>query len=116
MKYSKFEQGDIFIAKNPFSNLQEEKVRPAIVVSPNYYNNLFDDIVILGITSKDKDEKFSIKITNSDLKEEKLRVDSNIRVDKPLSISKDILEHKITSLKPETLRKLKEKIKEFYQL
>lgn len=108
--------GDIFIAKNPYSNLDSGKIRPVLIISPDYYNNLFEDVIIVSITSKEKDPNFSVEVTNKDLIEEKLKANSFVRVDKPISISKEILEYKVTSLKSETLDKVKNKIKDFYQL
>ncbi len=108
--------GDIFVAKNPYSDLVSSKTRPVIIISPNKYNNLYQDVVVLSITTQDKDLNISQLISNNDLVDKKLKQISFIRVDKPNSISKQILEYKITSLKPEILIKLKQKIKEFYNL
>lgn len=116
MQSSNFNIGAIFVAKNPYSDLDSGKTRPVVIISPNDYNNSFEDVVVLSITTQEKDQRFSQNISNRDLIDEKLRQDSYIRIDKPISISKRILEYKITSLKPETILKIKAKIKDFYVL
>jgi len=116
MQSSKYNQGDIFVAKSPFSDFEGNKTRPVLIISPSDYNNSFEDVVILSITTQYKDSKSSVLINNTNLIEEKLRLDSTIRIDKPYSILKNLLEHKITSLNNNTLIKVKEKIKKFYEL
>ncbi len=116
MQSLNYDVGGIFVAKNPCSDLSALKTRPVVIISPNNYNNLFEDVVLLGITTKEKDSNISLKITNSELLDASLKQNSYIRVDKPLQLSKEMLQYKITSLTPEALINLKQKIKEFYEL
>ena len=116
MKSLKYSAGDIFIAKSPYSDFGTLKTRPIVVLSPNKYNSLFEDVVILSITTKEKSIDLVFEINNDDLLENKLKNISYIRLDKPASIDKKHLEHKITSLTNSAFANLKSKIKEFYEL
>lgn len=44
------QQKDIVWVSVPYSNLEEEKIRPALVVSNNAYNEKNPDVVICSIT------------------------------------------------------------------
>ena len=68
----KFEQGEIILISYPFSNLENKKIRPAIVVSNNYLNQNSYDCILIPVTSVIKDESYSILIEQKDLFSKKL--------------------------------------------
>jgi mRNA-degrading endonuclease toxin of MazEF toxin-antitoxin module len=103
MNYSKYNCGDIVVVQNPYSDLIGSKTRPVIVISPNWYNDKFNDVIVLKITSKENNLLISYKITNKEIIESKLQKDSYIRIDKPTSIDKTLINYKITELKKDTI-------------
>lgn len=47
-----YEAGDIVLVRYPFSDLSTTKRRPAIILSPRAYSELFDDLVLMPLTSR----------------------------------------------------------------
>jgi len=55
-----FEQVDIAIAPVPFSNLVQAKVRPVLVISGKIFNPYSEDLIVLKITSAEKNYPFDV--------------------------------------------------------
>jgi mRNA interferase MazF len=106
-------QKEIVLIPYPFSNLEEKKVRPAIVISNNAFNKKSDDCLLAPLTSIIKDEPYSILIDQKDLYSGKLIRISRIRLDKLFVIEKDKVVFKIGILSEQTFNKVK---KEFYTI
>ncbi len=84
-------QQDLIWVKLPFSDLRQSKVRPALVVSNNGYNEANPDIVVCAVTSKLTESKYSILIDNKDLSSGNLPIKSRVRADKILQIEKNLV-------------------------
>ena len=82
----KVKQQDIVLIKFPFSDLSGAKVRPALVVSNNQYNQEKLDCVVLAMTSNLSKSEYKVIIESKDLDSGSLPVKSAVRVDKPFSI------------------------------
>lgn len=82
----KVKQREIVLINFPFSDLMGTKVRPALVISNNKYNQNNLDAMVLAITSNLSSHPYKIIIENQDLENGNLPVKSAIRVDKPFSI------------------------------
>ena len=106
-------QKEIVLIPYPFSNLEEKKVRPALVISNNFLNNKSKDCLLAPLTSVIKDEPFSILIEQKDLSSGKLIRSSRIKLDKLFVIEKNKIVFKIGILNEQTFDKVKE---EFYKL
>jgi mRNA interferase MazF len=109
----KISQRDIVLIPYPFSNLENKRVRPALVVSNNFFNKKSEDCLLVPLTSVIKNEPHSIIIEQSDLSSGKLIRTSRIRVDKIFSVEKDKIIFRIGVLSDQTFNKVK---KEFYNL
>ena len=48
----RFKQRDIVLISFPFTDLSSSKQRPALVISSDKYNNSYDDLIIVAITSQ----------------------------------------------------------------
>ena len=84
-----YSQGDIVIVPLPFTDLTGRKKRPVIVLSNHKYNEISDDMLVAAVTSNLQKKSYTVKITNDDLQEGTLAVDSCIRADKIYTISQD---------------------------
>ena len=84
-------QQDLIWIKLPFSNLEESKVRPAVVVSNNNYNKMSKDVVVCAVTSNLEEKKYSIIIDNKNLSSGKIPLKSKIRADKIMQIEKALV-------------------------
>jgi mRNA interferase MazF len=47
-----YRRGDIVLVSFPFTDLSSSKRRPALVISPNAFNDQAQDVVLVAITSQ----------------------------------------------------------------
>lgn len=107
-------QKEIVLLPYPFTNLEGTKVRPALAVSNNNFNNKSDDCVMVPLTSVLKDEPYSIIITQEDLVSGKLLKPSRIRADKIFTVQKNLIIMKIGKLNEKTFEKIKLEINNIF--
>ena len=94
-------QKDLLLVPFPFSDLSGRKVRPVIVISNDDFNNISEDILVVGVTSNFFDDKYTISLTNNDLEEGKLSTKCFVKVDNILKINKGLIIKKIGKIKKE---------------
>ncbi|WP_271629291.1 type II toxin-antitoxin system PemK/MazF family toxin [Caldicellulosiruptor sp. DIB 104C] len=107
-----YRQGDILLIPIPFSDLTSNKKRPVLVLSNDDYNNRTEDILVAAITSNLTAKDYIVMLTNHDLAEGTLKVDSCIRVDKIYTLSQSIVINKFGSVKKHIIERVKEKLYE----
>ena len=100
-------QGDIVLLEYPSSNLEEKKLRPALIISNNSFNKNSSDCIMVPLTSVIKDEPYSIIVDSKDLSEGKLLKISRIKADKIFSIEKNLIKIKIGKVNQNTFEKVK---------
>src|SRR3989344_3402235 len=83
-------QGELLWIRFPYSNLAESKIRPAVTVSNDSYNQQNQDIVVCAITSNLKETPYSLPLDNHHLTQGQLAIKSRIRADKILQINKQL--------------------------
>lgn len=111
MRYgTMYKQGDILLIPIPFSDLTSSKKRPVLVLSNDDYNKKTDDVIVAAITSNITRKDYTVLISNKDMQEGNLDVDSCVRVDKIYTLSQNIVINKFGTVKPEVLNKIKEKL------
>ena len=91
-------QGEIVLLPFPFSDLEESKIRPALIVSSNSVNSKSDDLLMVPLTNIIKKESHSILINQNDLYSGKLIKPSRIRADKIFCVTKELIVMKIGKL------------------
>jgi len=111
-----YEQGDIVVADLLYAEQIGVKRRLAIVISNSEYNKESEDLILLKITSKDKGTSFDIELTNKDLEEGELFMDSYIMVDNPMTTYVKNISQKAGKISLSKLKEVKQKIKELYKL
>ena len=82
------QQKDLVWIKLPFSNLEEEKIRPALIVSNDAYNSSNMDIVVCAVTSNMDERPYSVFLEQKNLNEGKLPIPSKIKADKIMQVEK----------------------------
>lgn len=108
------EQREIVLIKFPFSDLSSNKVRPALIVSNNEFNNIGEDLLLIPITSVLKEVKYSIFVSNNNLDSGNLIVDSRLRIDKLTSLDKNMIVKKIGKVSFEFFEEVKEMLFECF--
>jgi len=91
-------QQEIVLLSYPFTNLEQTKVRPALVISNNRYNKKSSDCIMIPLTSVIKKDQFSVLIHQQDLVAGKLIKPSRIKADKIFTGSKNLIRMKIGKL------------------
>ncbi len=102
-------QQDIVWVKFPYSDMEETKFRPALVVSNDNYNSKRLDVIVCAITSK-PDNNFGVAIGNSSLITGKMPLKSNARADKIMLIEKTLVVKSFARLNNRTFDSLIEEI------
>ncbi len=92
---AKFVKGDIVIIPFPFSDLTQNKRRPALIIS--VLNG--DDIILCQITSQNVKDNYAIQIDDKDFKTGELKRVSNIRPNRIFTADRHIVLYKAASLK-----------------
>jgi len=103
-----FAKGDIVIIPVPFTDNKGYKLRPAVVIS-NEQVHQTGDIMIVQITSKLKQDKLGISISNDDVTES-LPAKSYIRVHKIFVLEIRLIKGIVSRLKPSKYMELIKKI------
>ncbi|MBA7524994.1 hypothetical protein ES705_17139 [subsurface metagenome] len=112
---SEMEQGDIVLIDFSYSDLKRFKFRPALVISNSRYNSTSFDVVVLRITSKPK-RVWAIKITNKDVENGFLEVESYVKVDSIFTIEKRMIAKVVARLKEEKIEEVKMKLAELFEV
>ena len=95
-------QQDIVWVKVPFSNLEEEKIRPALIVSNTEYNAKNLDVIICAITSNLEQRLYSVFLSQKNLSDGKLSINSKIKADKIMQVEKSRIIGQFAILNDET--------------
>jgi mRNA interferase MazF len=99
-------QRDIVLLSFPFSDLKTQKVRPAIIISNDDYNQRFEDVIAIPMTSNLDVRNYVILIFNKDLEYGNLIKDSKAKVDRIFSVSKNLIKLKIGRIKVEVHKRI----------
>lgn len=107
-------QKEIVLLSYPFTNLEGTKVRPAIVISSDFFNKKSDDCIMVPLTTVIKEEPYSIFITQANLSSGKLLRPSRIRVDKIFTVEKKLAIMKIGTINNKTFEEIKSEIMKIF--
>jgi mRNA interferase MazF len=107
-------QKELVLLPFPFSNMEGTKVRPALIVSNDYFNKKGDDCLMVPLTTVIKDEPFSILLQQENLSSGKLLKPSRIRLDKIFSVEKNLISMKIGIVNDKIFQKIRQEITEMF--
>ena len=103
-------QGELVLISYPFSDFELSKVRPAIVISNNNFNEISSDCLLVPLTTNLKDEAFTMLINQQDLNNGKLIRSSKIKVGKIFAMNQESILLKLGKVKTDFFNKLKTEI------
>ncbi len=108
-----YQKGDIVVIRFPFTDLTQTKKRPALIIS-NETINQTGDYLLVQITSKVKNDHFTLPIVTSDFSNNKpLPLPSYIRLHKIFLLNESLIISKVASVKPSFLKQVTNKILDF---
>lgn len=102
----KLVKGDVVVLPFPFSDLSSSKKRPALIVA----NLEGEDIILCQITSKMREDNYSIPLAETDFKHGGLKLDSLIKPQRIFTAAKSIILYKIGSLKESKIKRVEEEL------
>jgi len=103
-------QKDLILLPYPFSDQKGSKVRPAIVVSNNVFNEDCQDCILVPLTTVIKEVPYSLLVRQSDLSSGKLLKESKVRVDKIFALNKRLVIMKVGRIGDECFGKIRREI------
>ena len=111
---TRYKRGDIVLVPFPFTDLRSSKKRPALVVSPDWFNSSNQDLVLVGITSQIGDDPRSVLLDDADFVGGKLPKRSMVKLAKVFTIHSALIGKRICSITESKLEKILKTIREFY--
>lgn len=117
----KVQRGDIVIVDYPYSDRTGSKVRPALVVQSDAYNQKLDDTIIALITRSQQrfvgaPTQFVIDITTSDGLQSGLRQTSVIQCENLVTLDQGLILRVIGSLPDSVMRQVSTCLKAVFDL
>jgi mRNA interferase MazF len=102
-------QGSLVLVDFSYSDLNETKFRPALVISNHEYNENSMDVVVLRVTSRYREGSWEVKILRKDLAEGTLDIEpSYVKVDSIFTVEKRIIRKVVARLKDEKIEEIME--------
>lgn len=84
-------QGDIVIVPSPFNDRSGKKRRPVIVLSNEKYNKILQDFVCIPLSTELRNYDHVFRLYLDDIESGVIHEQSDIRVDKIISIDQRLL-------------------------
>ena len=95
---TRYRRGDIVLVAFPFTDLSSTKRRPALVISPDSFNDHLQDVVLAAITSQVTPAD-TLVIEPADCVDGILPKQSAVRAGKSFTISSSLVAKKLCSLR-----------------
>lgn len=101
-----YERGDVVLVAFPFTDLTTTKKRPAVVISPDSFNSLNQDLILAAITAQPGSARFSLRINSKDFANGGLPKPSRVRLVKVFTIHSALIVKRIGTLNSEKIREI----------
>ena len=111
---TRYKRGDIVLVPFAFPDLSSSKRRPALVVSPDWFNSSNQDLVLVAITSQIGDDPRSVLLDEADFVRGKLPKRSMVKLAKVFTIHSALIGKRICAITESKLERILKTIREFY--
>jgi mRNA interferase MazF len=113
---NKYQFGDVVVVKFPFSDLQRSKQRPALVLACVSFSVSLDLLVVAMITSKIEGPRIAGDCMLADWHASGLLHPSIVRLCKLSTLEHDLIVGSLGTLSAKTLKGVKLRLKDLFQL
>jgi mRNA interferase MazF len=110
---TRYRRGDIVLVPFPFTDLSSSKRRPALVVSPDAFNDQMQDVVLVAITSQVTDGS-ALTIEARDCVDGSLPKTSLVKPAKLFTIHSALILKRLCALRAEKLDAVLDEIRHFF--
>lgn len=112
-----YNRGDVVIVPFPFVTERgaRQKARPALVISDHSIKRRYNDLILVGITSRVETlhpTEFLIGRDSKDFKQSGLAKSSMVRCEYIMTLPPEIISRKLGALSKETMTKIDRKLKQ----
>lgn len=104
--------GQVVLARFPFSDLSNQKLRPCLVIGLAEFN----DILLCQITSKRYGSKRAVTLATKDFSKGSIVVDSFIRPDKIATLDRSMIVQKLGTLNAAKLSEVKKALQKVLKI
>jgi mRNA interferase MazF len=111
---TRYKRGDIVLVPFPFTDLSSSKRRPALVISPDAFNEQMQDVVVAAITSQLSDKQHAVMIEQRDCVDGTLPKTSLVKLTKVFTIHSALILKKLCALRGETLALVLGELRRFF--
>lgn len=101
-----YKQREIVLISFPFSNYEQFKKRPVLIISNDNFNSNQKDVLVCAITSQNFKNDYSVNIQNSDLEYGILPEPSVIQSHKIHILDKSLILKKFSVINQDVLEKV----------
>jgi mRNA interferase MazF len=110
-----YRQGDIVLVAFPFTDLSSSKRRPALVVSPNQFNELAEDLVLVAITAQIRGGPNTLPLNPGDFVHGALPRQSEVKVTKLFTIHSALVLKRLCRLRERQLAAVLPLLRNFFR-
>jgi mRNA interferase MazF len=110
---TRYRRGDIVLVPFPFTDLSSSKRRPALVISPDAFNDQMADLVVAAITSQLTNEH-AVTIEQTDCVDGMLPKVSVVKLAKVFTIHSTLVIKKLCALREEKLAGILGEVRQFF--
>lgn len=107
-----FRRGEVVVVPFPFSDLSDQKRRPALVL----IDLAGSDVVLCQITSQDARDDHALVLTRQDFAEGSIHLDGHVRPNKLFTFERRLIRYRCGRLKPEKTREIVARIVQLLQV
>ncbi len=110
-----YKQREIVLVPFPYSDLTSTKKRPVLIVSNDDYNHNYQDVIVCVITSVEHNDKYSLKLRDTNLEYGLLPEDSIVKVHKLFTIDKSKIIKKFSVVNQDYYNHVYKLLEELYK-
>ncbi len=107
-------QRDVLLLPFPYTDLSASKKRPALVLSSDAFNNSSEDVVCCLITTNPKEDKFTVRLSGSDVDDGELHYESILKPYRLFTVDKKSVLKKLCALKKPVFGKVVQKLRSLF--
>ena len=115
---TRYRRGDIVLGSlshfHPFTDLSSTKKRPALVVSPDSFNDHAHDVVLVAIASQPSD-RHVVALDEDDYVDGRLPLVSFVKVSKLFTTHPTLVLKKVCTIKPARLDAVLQELRRFFR-
>lgn len=111
-----YSQGSLVLVPFPFTDLSGAKKRPALVVSPDWFNRTYEDIILAAVTSANSTlrEEIEVPLVQTDLSSGSIPQESLIKIAKLFTCHRDIVLKEVAKVSMKKVAEVLERLGEFF--